>query len=102
MEPRKSVALHPSRSVELDLPKDAAFARCKRGIEDVLGGEIRDERAGEWIEAPFGLIDSERLACTLTTIDPSHTRVTIETRRGARPEAPPSSYVSALAKYLTG
>ena len=96
------MALHPARSVELELSKDAAFARCKSGIENVLGGIVTDQRAGESIEASFGLIDSERLACTLTAVDATHTRVTIETRRGARPDAPPSRYVSALASYLTG
>lgn len=96
------IALHATQTIELDCAPDAAFAVCVRGIEDVLGGVIRsrDEQHGI-IEATFGLIDSERLTCTLTALDPHRTRVVIETRRGARPEpAKPSSYVRALAEFL--
>lgn len=88
--------------MEVDLSTQDAFARCKSGIENVLGGVVTGERAGEWIEASFGLIDSERLACSFAAADSGRTRVTIETRRGARPDAAPSRYVSALANYLTG
>ena len=63
---------------------------------------VREERAGT-IEATFGLIDSERLTCTLIALEGERTRVTIETRRGARAgNPPPSPYVKSLADYLTG
>jgi hypothetical protein len=99
----KTVALHPSRTIELALPKDEAFARCVDGIERVLGGVIREaQRDRGTIEAGFGLIFSERLTCTVSTIDATHARVVIEARRGAQAAtAMPSSYVDALADYLT-
>lgn len=96
------VALHATQTVELDRPRDAVFAACLRGIEDVLGGIVRsqDEEHGA-IEATFGLIDSERLSCTVTALEPQRTRVVIESRRGARPEpAKSSDYVRALAEFL--
>lgn len=96
------VALHATQTIDLECPREAAFAQCVRGIEDVLGGAVRsrDEQHGN-IEATFGLIDSERLTCTLISLDPARTRVTIESRRGASPEpAKPSQYVRALAEFL--
>jgi hypothetical protein len=99
----KTVALHPSRTIELALPKDEAFDRCVDGIERVLGGVIREaQRDRGTIEAGFGLIFSERLTCTVSPIDATHARVVIEARRGAQAAtAMPSSYVDALADYLT-
>ena len=101
--PRKTIALHPSRTIELAVPKDAAYDRCRDGIERVLGGVIREEdRERGTIEAGFGLIFSERLTCSVTAIDGVHSRVRIEARRGAQAAtALPSSYVDALADYLT-
>ena len=80
----------------------AAQERCRYGIESVLGGVVREERPGA-IEATFGLVDSERLTCTVFDLGEGRSRVTIETRRGAQPgNPPPSPYVKALADYLTG
>lgn len=96
------VALHSSQTVDLDRPYAAAFQDCIRGIEDVLGGAVRErnEQRGS-IEATFGLVDSERLTCTLTRANAERTRVLIESRRGARAEpAKPSHYVRALAEFL--
>lgn len=96
------VALHASQTIELERSREAVFVQCLRGIEDVLGGAVRsrDERQGV-IEATFGLVDSERLSCMLTSLDPARTRVIIESRRGASPEpAKPSQYVRALAEFL--
>lgn len=96
------VALHATQTFELDRPYHDVFAQCERGIEDVLGGAIRSrDQARGAIEATFGLIDSERLTCTVTALDEHHTRVIIESRRGASPEpAKASQYVSALAEFL--
>lgn len=96
------VALHAAQTIELDRSRDDVFAQCVRGIENVLGGIIRtrDEQRGV-IEATFGLIDSERLTCTLEPLDERRTRAVIESRRGARPDpAKPSQYVRALAEFL--
>ena len=97
-----TIALHPSRTIELALSKDEAFDRCRDGIERVLGGVIREaDRERGTIEAGFGLIFSERLTCTVSSIDAAHSRVVIEARRGAQAAtAMPSSYVDALADYL--
>ncbi|HET9393166.1 MAG TPA: hypothetical protein VFO29_06590 [Candidatus Rubrimentiphilum sp.] len=98
----KTIALHPSRTIELAVSKDEAFDRCRDGIERVLGGFIRDEeRERGTIEAGFGLINSERLTCTVAALDAEHSSVLIEARRGAQAAtATPSSYVTALADYL--
>ncbi|HET9097588.1 MAG TPA: hypothetical protein VFN37_13080 [Candidatus Baltobacteraceae bacterium] len=96
------VALHATQTLELECPYDEVFAQCVRGIEDFLGGVVRtrDSQRGS-IEATFGLIDSERLTCSLAPIDSERTRVIIESRRGARPEpAKPSQYVRALSEFL--
>ncbi len=94
--------MHPSRTVELELSTDAAFDRCRYGIERVLGGFVREERRTEGtLEATFGLIYSDRLTCTLAAIDGTRTRVIIETRRGAQaPNSAPAPYINALAEYL--
>jgi hypothetical protein len=96
------VALHPSQTVELASPLDAVFALCVRGIEDVLGGVVREGDAERGrVEATFGLVDSERLTCTLEPLEAQHTRVIIESRRGASVEpAKSSQYVRALADFL--
>lgn len=97
------VAPHASQTVELEEPYAQAFRKCVRGIEDVLGGIVResDERRGS-IEATFGLINSERLTCTLERLDEQRTRAIVTSRRGASAEpAKPSQYVRALADYLT-
>jgi hypothetical protein len=102
IERPSGVALHASQTLELQQPYAAAFERCIRGIENVLGGAIReaDERRGN-IEATFGLINSERLSCTVERIDDANTRILIESRRGATPQPPQSSqYVRALAEFL--
>jgi hypothetical protein len=97
------VATHASQTIELHIPYGDAFAKCVRGIEDVLGGAVReaDEQRGS-IEATFGLVNSERLTCAISRVDEQCTRVRIESRRGASAEPPKrSQYVSALAAFLT-
>lgn len=96
------VALHASQTVDVHGSFAVVFARTAGGIEQVLGGVVRssDDRAGV-IEATFGLVDSERLTCTISRIGDDRQRVRIESRRGARGEpAKPSQYVHALARFL--
>ena len=96
------IAPHASETIEVDCTGAQAFAQCVAGIETVLGGVVRDadERVGR-IEATFGLIDSERLTCTITPLGGSRARVVIESRRGASPQpAKPSQYVRTLAAFL--
>lgn len=96
------VALHPSQTIELDVPFDAAFQLCIRGIESVLGGVVResDPQRGR-IDATFGLVNSERLTVIVERIDESRSRAIVESRRGLSMEpARSSQYVSALADFL--
>ena len=100
--PPERLILHPTRRLEVPAPFDAVFARCTAGIEGPLGGIIRETDTSRGIiEATFGLIDSERLTCTLQRVDSDRTGVIIESRRGPRlNEESGSSYVNALADYL--
>lgn len=96
------IATHASQTVELRCAPAEAFRACVRGIEDVLGGMVREsnEPRGS-IEASFGLINSERLTCSVSAIDENNSRVLIESRRGPSAEpAKPSQYVRTLAEYL--
>jgi hypothetical protein len=96
------VALHPTRTIELDVPPSAAFERSVLGIENTLGGVVRDsDRDRGTIEATFGLIDSERLSVAIEPLERNRSRVVIESRRGAMAQQPSGSqYVDALADYL--
>lgn len=96
------IAPNTSQRLELELPHEEARRRCVRGIEDVLGGVVSDDgRTSGAIEATFGLIDSERLTCTLSAQGERSTRVLIESRRGISSQpAKPSHYVRVLAEFL--
>jgi hypothetical protein len=97
------VATHASRTIEVDQAYDQAFAQCVRGVEEVLGGAVREANVQSgMIEATFGLINSERLTCLLSRIQANRTRIIIESRRGISAEpAKPSEYVRTLADFLT-
>lgn len=96
------IAPATSQRIEIDLPFADAWHKCMHGIEEVLGGAVReaDERQGS-IEATFGLVNSERLSCSLQMRGEGATEVLIVSRRGASAEpAKPSQYVRALAEFL--
>lgn len=96
------VAPTASQRLEIDLSFSDAWRKCVAGIEDVLGGAVReaDERQGT-IEATFGLVNSERLTCSLKERSETVTEVLIQSRRGASAQpAKPSEYVRALAQFL--
>lgn len=97
----RSAVLHPTAILEVSSAPEETFERVVRAIGDLLGGTVRSaEPAAGRIEATFGLIDSERLTCT---IEPSThgTRVTIESRSGPRMQPRTASlYVDALANAL--
>ncbi|HEY9179192.1 MAG TPA: hypothetical protein VIO32_00650 [Candidatus Baltobacteraceae bacterium] len=96
------VAPNAAQRVEIAAPFPQAWRTCLRGIEDVLGGTVReaDERRGT-IEATFGLVNSERLTCSLRKESETVTEVLIQSRRGATVQpAKPSQYVRALAEFL--
>lgn len=96
------IAPTTSQRVEMDLSFADAWKKCVHGIEEVLGGAVReaDERQGT-IEATFGLVNSERLSCSLKMRGERATDVLIVSRRGASAQpAKPSQYVRALAEFL--
>lgn len=96
------VALHPRRTVDLDITALQAFDRARQGIEFTLGGIVRESsREGGIIEATFGLVNSERMTVHVEATETAKSRVVIETRRGVSGQpAPRSDYVDALARYL--
>ncbi|MBV9271777.1 MAG: hypothetical protein JO165_11830 [Candidatus Eremiobacteraeota bacterium] len=102
IERPESAAIRPSRKIVVDAPYDEAFDRTLHGIEQVLGGVVRDsDRETGSIEATFGLTFAERLSCSLERADEEHTNVRITSRRGVQAEARQhSDYVDVLAKYL--
>ena len=102
MERPAGVALHPTRTLELELSPDEAFERALRGSEHTLGGVIRDcNKRLRTFEATFGLINSERITITVQPLEKRRSRVSIESRRLASGQAPPASqYVDVLADYL--
>ena len=100
--PGARVGLRPHRDVELPLDVATAYARCRAALDSVLGASILvdDEKTG-FIEAGFGLVNSERLRCTLSRIDAGHTAIRIEAFFPAGVDVPASSRnVDALADAL--
>lgn len=76
---RQLVGLRPHRDLELPLGYDAVYDRVLLAVERVLGASIAiDDRRGGTIEAAFGLVDSERVRCSVQPIDETHTAVRIE------------------------
>jgi len=68
----------------------------------VLGATIlAEDPAGGYIEAGFGLVNSERVRCSLSRIDAARTAVRIEALFPAGVEVPETSRnVDALAAAL--
>jgi hypothetical protein len=101
---RKQVGLRPHRDVEVAAGYDAAYDRVLRGVELALGAYLAiDDRRGGLIEAAFGLVNSERVRCTLQRTDDSHTAVRIEAFFPAGASVHDRSRaVDALADHLEG
>jgi len=97
------IAVRPSRTVALEASYDSAFERCIRGLEDVVGAQIRDmDREHGTIDATFGLMFSERVACIVQRIDDGRTQVTLESRRIAGSGLPKDSAVlDRLYEWIT-
>jgi hypothetical protein len=101
--PGARVGLRPHRDIQVALDSAAAYARCRAAIDAVLGATVflDDEKTG-FIEAGFGLVNSERLRCTLSHIDAGHTAIRIEAFFPAGVDVPATSRnVDALASALT-
>lgn len=78
-KPAPAVGLRPHRDVELPLDYDTAYARVLSAIELTLGANVTiDDRRAGFVEAAFGLVNNERVRCTLERLGASHTSVRIE------------------------
>ncbi len=102
IERSSNIGLRPSRTLELELPFEAAFERCIEALENDLGAIVRDRnpQTGS-IDASFGLMFSERIACSLTKIDQTHTMIRIESHRSAQIELPKDTQVlDRLTQFL--
>ena len=66
-------------ATSLLLEYDPAYDTVLRAVEGVLGAYVAiDDRRGGSIEAAFGLVNSERVRCTLTRVGDANTAVRIE------------------------
>jgi hypothetical protein len=78
-KPKPAVGLRPHRDVDLTLDYDAAHARVLSAIELTLGANVTiDDRRAGFVEAAFGIVNSERVRCTIERVDASKTHVRIE------------------------
>lgn len=78
----EGLSVRPARTLEVALPFEEAFERCMSGLRDGVGANISacDQEAGT-IEAAFGLINSERIACMVRRGGATTSVITIESRR---------------------
>lgn len=97
---RKPVGLRPHRDVDVDAGYEETRDRVMRGIEMALGAHAGSDRGGI-IEAAFGLVNSERVRCTLEQVGDARTQVRIEAYFPAGSSLREHSRaVDALADYL--
>ncbi|MFN2448860.1 MAG: hypothetical protein ABR508_03575 [Candidatus Baltobacteraceae bacterium] len=96
------VAPYAARAVELPVPAHEVLTLCESAVRDVLGGTIaQSEPQNGFLEARFGLVDSERLTITVEAAGPQLTRVRVQARRGVCTQTPGGSrYADALCAYL--
>ena len=88
-EATNEISVRPARAFSVSLEYEAAFYHCVRGLEDVLGARVRELDAGRGtIDASFGLMFSERIACLLRPAEVGTTHVIIESRRIAGAQLP--------------
>jgi hypothetical protein len=100
--PGARVGLRPHRDVEVALDYATAYARCRAAIDAVLGATVfvDDEKTG-FLEAGFGLVNSERLRCSVSRIDDARTAIRIEAFFPAGVDVPETSRnVDAMANAL--
>jgi hypothetical protein len=100
---KKPVGLRPHRDVEIAGDYDTVYGRVLEAIEVEIGANISfDDRRDGTIEAAFGLVNNERIRCTVYRIDDARTGVRIEAMYPAGVEIPQySRAVDALAEGLS-
>jgi hypothetical protein len=74
---RRPVGLRPHGEVSIDRPAIEAAQRVRRAIADVLGAHVSYDD-GTTIEAAFGLVQSERIRCSVSPIGESRSQVRAE------------------------
>ena len=101
-KPPPRVGLRPQRVIELALTREATRERIMDALLRVLGANVYvDDLATYTIEAGFGLVNNERVRCTLTALEAARTQVRIEALFRAGAQVPPESRaVDALAAAL--
>lgn len=78
-KPAPAIGLRPHRDVDMATGYDTAYARVLSAVELTLGANVTiDDRRAGFLEAAFGLVNSERVRCSFDRVDASHTRVRIE------------------------
>jgi len=95
--------VRPSRTIVLELSAEAAFDVVLRALDAAVGAQIESaDRERGTIDATFGLIFSERIACSLRSLAPGSTEVVLESRRraAARPTTD-RDVLDRLTEYLT-
>jgi len=98
-QPPPRVGLRPHRIVELSDGFDASHERIMDALLRVLGANVYlDDRNARTIEAGFGLVNNERIRCTLDPLGDARTQVRIEAFFAAGMRVPEQSRaVDALA-----
>ncbi|MGA8535470.1 MAG: hypothetical protein WB615_15280 [Candidatus Tumulicola sp.] len=99
---RQKVGLRPHRDVELAAGYDAAYDCVLRAAEGAIGANVAvDDRRGGLVELAFGVVNSERVRCTLRRVDDAHVAIRIEAffpaGAAVRDRSPA---VDALADYI--
>jgi hypothetical protein len=74
---RRQVGLRPHGEVSIDCTAHEAAERVRRTIADVLGAHVSYDD-GNTIEAAFGLVQSERIRCSVNAVDESRSHVRAE------------------------
>ncbi|MBV8117441.1 MAG: hypothetical protein JOZ01_05660 [Candidatus Eremiobacteraeota bacterium] len=100
---RQNVGLRPHRDIVLETGYESAFDRVLRAVDGAIGAYVAvADRRGGTIEAAFGLVNNERVRCTLQPLDETHTTVRIEAFFPATSSVRArSDAVDTLADYLT-
>lgn len=98
---RRPVGLRPHREVEIDAGFDEVYERVVRAVEVALGAYVAASDPSGVVEAAFGLVNNERVRCTLAAAGAARTAVRIEAYFPAGAKIREHSQaVDVLARYL--
>ncbi|HEY1428368.1 MAG TPA: hypothetical protein VGF18_02265 [Candidatus Tumulicola sp.] len=74
---RRPVGLRPHGEIAVPVSLEVAARRVRAAVSDVLGAHVSYDDGGT-IEAAFGLVQSERVRCSLSAVDAETTSVRVE------------------------